>query len=149
MSWRQFLKSDTEVLRVKRVLSPPVSVIVPLPTLKTLKNPEIEIEKIPVEVIPQWQHDFCIAHAMFKGWQDHCPCSIDDCLISKIIDSEANIDNLRGFEVGQGITSDKVINEWLDTGEPGEDVFKNPAWLICMAEHIRKHKEGGYDVKIT
>ena len=138
MSWRQFLKSDTEVLRVKRVLSPSKTEKVPLPTLKTLKNPEIEIEKIPVEPIPQWQHDFCLAHGMFNNWCENCPCSLDDCLISKVINSGGNIDSLRRLKIGQGITTDMVINEWLNTGESAEVFLKNPTWLICMAENIKK-----------
>ncbi len=97
-------------------------------------DPEIEIEKIPVAIIPQWQQDFCLAHGMFNNWRGSCPCSIDDCLISEAINSGGNIDNLRGLEVGQGITTDMVIDEWLNSGEPAADLFKNPAWLICMAE---------------
>lgn len=140
MSWRQFLKSDSEVLRVKRVLSPSKLEKAPLPTLKTLKNPEIEIEEIPVEAIPQWQHDFCLAHGMFNNWSEYCPCSIDDCLISKVIDSGGNIDKLRKLEIGQGITTDMVIDTWLGSGEPVADIFKKPVWLFCIAEHIARSK---------
>jgi hypothetical protein len=46
------------------------------------------------------------------------------------------------MEIGQGVTSDEVINLWLGTGEKGEVLFKSPAWLIFMAEHIRKHTRG-------
>ena len=133
MNWRQFLKSGTEDLRVERVLSPIVDTH---KTLKTLKSPEIENENIPVVAFPQWQHDFCVAHAEFNQCRGSCPCSIDDCLLSRVIDAGGDIDRLRGLEIGQGITTDMVIDEWMDAGEPAEDLFKNPTWLICMAEVI-------------
>ena len=137
MSWRQFLKPVPEVLRVKRVLSSPDDTH---KTLKTLKTPEVGIENTPVGSPPQWQQDFCLAHGIFNKWRGSCPCSIDDCLISKVIDSGSDIDKLRGLEVGKGITTDMVIDEWLESGEPAEDIFNNPTWLICMAEYLTKGK---------
>ena len=140
MSWRQFVKSDSEVLRVKRVLSPEDIQLQTLKTLKTLKNPKVEIEKILIESIPQWQHDFCLAHAMFNNWRGSCPCSIDNCLISRILDSEGNLDKLRGIEIGQGVTTDQVIDAWLGSGEPVEDLFRKPVWLFCIAEHLANNE---------
>jgi len=86
---------------------------------------------------PQWQYDFCTAHAEFNQCQGSCPCSIDDCLLSRVIDAGGDIDKLRGLEIGQGITTDMIIDEWMDAGEPAEDLFKSPTWLICMAEYQR------------
>jgi len=87
----------------------------------------------------QWQHDFCIAHAEFNHWRGCCHCSIGDCTISRVIDSGGDIDKLRGLEIGEGITTDMVIDEWLNTGEPAKDLFRNPTWLICMAESIKRN----------
>ena len=67
-----------------------------------------------------------------------CPNSINNCLISKVIDSEGDIDSLRKLEIGHGITTDMVIDEWRESGERAGDIFKNPTWLICMAEHIKR-----------
>ena len=85
---------------------------------------------------PEWQHDFCIAHAEFNHCRGSCPCSIGDCLISRVVDAGGDIDKLRGLEIGQGITTDMVIDGWQDAGEPAEELFENPTWLICMAEVI-------------
>jgi len=86
---------------------------------------------------PQWQYDFCIAHAEFNHCRGSCPCSIDDCLIGRVIDSGGDIDKLRGLEIGQGVTTGMVVDEWLDAGESVENLLENPTWLICMAEHQR------------
>lgn len=96
------------------------------------------IKKQPVALLPKWQHDLCIAHGMFNNWCGSCPCSLADCLISKIIEAGSDINKLRGLEIGQGITTDMVIKSWLDSGEPAEDLFKKPAWLICISEQIRR-----------
>jgi hypothetical protein len=93
------------------------------------KQPELKMEPLP-----EWQHNFCIAHAEFNNWCGGCPYSIDDCLISKIMDSDGNIDKLRKLKIGQDITTDMVIDEWLKNGGPVADLFKNPAWFICIAE---------------
>lgn len=37
--------------------------------------------------LPDWQHDFCIAHADFNHWRGRCPVSLDDCIISEILES--------------------------------------------------------------
>ena len=89
---------------------------------------------------PEWQHDACTAHAEFNGCKGNCPNSLDNCLLTKVIESEGNIDNLRGQEIGQGISTDMVLDTWLNSGEPASDIYKNPAWFICMAEHIKKDK---------
>lgn len=126
------------------MLAPGEIIDAPFTTIKRLST-----KVRPISEEPEWQHNFCTAHADFNNWRGCCPCSIDDCLGSKIIDSDGDINRLRGLEIGCGITTDMVIDAWLDTGEPVGDFFKNPAWLICMAEHIRKHKGEDYDVKIT
>ena len=87
---------------------------------------------------PSWQYDFCSAHADFNNWKGSCPCSLDDCLFSKVLDAGGDIGKLRGLPIGQGVTTDHVIDECLESGEPVEDIFKNPLWLICMALHIQK-----------
>ena len=94
-----------------------------------------------IVIIPQRQQDFCLAHRMFNTWRGYCPCSLDDCMISRILDSGGNIERIRSLEIGHGVTSDEVINLWLDTGEPAADLLKNPCWLICMAEHITRHRK--------
>ena len=112
-----------------------------LASLATLAGDDVQ-NIIPTSPLPQWQQDFCFAHAMFTNGVGHCPCSINECLISRIIDSDGDIDKLRGIEIGRGVTTDMVIDEWLETGEPAADIFDNPAWLICMAEYI--FKDGGF-----
>ena len=108
-----------------------------------ISNPTPVLHKTVQKVEPllQWQQDFCLAHGIFNNWRGNCPCSIDDCLISRVVDSKEDIDNLRKFEIGQGITTDMVIDEWLESGEPAEDIFKTPIWLICMAEHLTKGRQ--------
>jgi len=90
-----------------------------------------------VAPLPQWQHDFCIAHAEFNQWRGSCPRSIDDCPISKIIDAGGNINLLRGCNLGQGITTDMVIDQWLIAGGSASKLFEKPTWLICLAEHVK------------
>ena len=102
-----------------------------------LRKPEQRAGKLKI-VIPQWQHDFCLAHKMFNNCRGNCPHSLVNCLLTKVINSDGDIDKLRGLEIGRGVTTDMVIDEWLETGEPAADIFDNPAWLICMAEYIFK-----------
>ena len=112
----------------------------------TLSTPELAlaglaaplVSKTPVAPLPKWQHDFCIAHAMFNGWLGNCPCSLDNCLFSKIIVANGDIEKLRGLEIGQGITTDQVIDEWQGSGELSAVLFDKPVWLICMAEYLKK-----------
>ncbi len=143
MSWRQFLKPVPEVLRVKRVLSPPTDTH---KTLKTLKTPEIEIENTPrlhktvQSSEPSWQRDFCEACGDFNNWRGCCPLSIDECLLSRVLDCEGNINELQGIELGQGVTTDQVLDTWLGSGEPVADLFMKPVWLFCIAEHLTKGK---------
>ena len=93
--------------------------------------------------VPEWQHDFCLAHAMFNNWQGQCPYSIDECLISKIIDAGNCIDKMRGLNLGRGITTDRVIDAWIVSGEPIKDLIAKPLWFFCMAEYLQlKGKEG-------
>ncbi|MCK5517269.1 MAG: hypothetical protein KAI39_10375 [Desulfobulbaceae bacterium] len=108
-----------------------------LASLATLAGADA-LNNILISPISQWQHDFCLAHGMFNSWCGSCPCSIDDCLISRILDSEGNLDKLRGIEIGQGETADQVIDGWLDSGELVVDIFKNPIWLVFLAESITK-----------
>ena len=96
------------------------------------------VEVIEPNSEPSWHYDFCLAHADFNNWRGNCPCSIDDCLISRIIDCGGDIDKVRGIEIGHGLTTDMVIDEWLGSSEPIEDLFKSPTWFVCMAEHLKK-----------
>ena len=91
--------------------------------------------------LPEWQNNFCISHAEFNQWRECCPCSLDDCLISRIIDADGDIDKLRGLEIGHGITSDQVIDEWIEAGEPVVGIFKAPMWVVCFADHLQKGKK--------
>lgn len=92
----------------------------------------------PVEPLPEWQHDLCIAHAYFNNWRGRCPIGLDDCIISKVIDSGGDLDQLRGLNLGHGITTDMVIDEWLRSNEPAAELLTNPSWFICVAEHLSK-----------
>ena len=87
---------------------------------------------------PQWQQDFCKAHAGLNNWRGCCPKSIDDCLISEILDSNGQVENLKKTEICKGVTTDDVIQQWKESGEPIEDIFKEPLWFVCMAESIAK-----------
>ena len=84
----------------------------------------------------QKQEDFCLTHTIFNGWRGICPCSLDDCLFTKVLDANGDVEKLKGFDIGQGITTDQVIDEWLGSGEPLAVLFDKPAWLICMAEYL-------------
>ena len=98
-------------------------------------------QKSLMSEIPEWQHQFCVAHSEFMGTEALCPFSLDDCLISKIIDCGGSLDKLRGVEIGQGVTTDQVIEVWLGSGEPEREFFKNPAWILCLAEMVLNHKK--------
>lgn len=135
MSWRQFLKTTPEVLRVQRVQSPPE---IPLPTLKTLPPPNVKIESTPVSPIPQWQHDFCQACGDYNNWRGCCTKSLNDCLLSRVIDAENDIERLKGTTIGQGVKTDDVLQLWCESGELMDDLFKKPVWLFCIAEHIKQ-----------
>jgi len=91
---------------------------------------------IPVEPFPEWQHDLCIAHADFNNWRGQCPVILDDCLISKVIESDGNLDQLCGLNLGHGVTTDAVIDLWLATGEPAKALINDPVWFVYMAEHL-------------
>ena len=103
------------------------------------RKPERQSGK-PGVALPQWQHDFCLAHGMFNNWCGICPCSIDDCLISKIIDSGGNIDNLRKLEIGQGVTTDMVVNKLIEEDEPVDCLLSSPVWWVCLAESLKYGK---------
>jgi len=98
----------------------------------------VSIQKniIRIEPLPQWQHNFCIAHAMFNNWRGCCPLSLDDCLVSKIIDSDGHIDKLKGLNIGHGIATDDVIQQLLKADEPESILLKNPCWWVCLAENL-------------
>ena len=119
-------------------ISVPENGITTIENSKNSKNSYSNSHEIKNSAEPEWQYNFCIAHAKFNDWSDQCPHSMDGCLLSKIINSGGNINKLRGIEVGHGIATDMVIDEWLETGEPAVAIFNNPAWLICMAEYIFK-----------
>ena len=98
----------------------------------------------PRETInPDWQHDFCGAHADFNHWRGQCPVNLDNCLITRITEGDGTLDSLRGLDIGNGITSDQVIGCWLGSNEPPNGLLKNPCWLVCMAEHFSLHYKKG------
>lgn len=101
----------------------------------------LEINQPPVAPLPQWQHNLCFAHALFNNWQGCCPLSVDDCLISKILDCEGDIEKLKGFTLGQGVNTDDVIQLWLESGEPVITLLQQPLWFICIAEYIKGVKK--------
>jgi hypothetical protein len=106
-------------------------------TLATLAEGEDQNTHRVVAI--QWQDDFCLTHGEFNGTSGKCPFTIDECLISRILDSGGDLDALRGVEIGKGITTDEVIFLWLESGEPAEKLLKDPEWFIYMAKHIRKN----------
>ncbi|MBD1399436.1 hypothetical protein [Pelovirga terrestris] len=118
----------------------PSPTLATLATLATMQKDDGETlrsnNQMTVEQLPQWQHDLCIAHADFNNWRGQCPVILDDCLISKVIESNGNLDKLRGLNLGHGITTDAVIDPWLATGEPAKDLINDPVWFVCMAEHL-------------
>jgi len=112
-----------------------------------LRKPEPTPRK-PNGSLPDWRHNLCIAHAEFNKWRGFCPCSIDDCLVSRVIDSDGDIDKLRGrLELGNGTTTDMVIDAWRESGEPIADLLNNPAWMICIAEYLFTEKEAANEEK--
>jgi len=139
MSWRHYIKPSPEDLRVQRVQSPPE---IPLPTLKTLPTLEIGIEDIPVLPLPQWQQELCFAHGEFNCWRGSCPKSLDDCLVSKIIDCEGVINRLAQYELGHGITCGDVIEYCSnDDSEPLDVLLTKPLSFICVAESLLKQRK--------
>ena len=116
-----------------------------LATLATLAAPSVsnntpELHKPVQNQEPQWQHDFCQACGEFNNWRGCCPLSIDDCLLSRVLDCEDDIETLKGLSIGQGVKTDDVLQLWCESGELIDNLFKKPVWLFCMAEHLRKGK---------
>jgi molybdopterin-binding protein len=112
-----------------------------LASLATLVGVQ-SLSTICVEQLPEWQNRLCIAHGDLNQWRGECPYSMDDCLISKVLDSGGDIQMLRGLEIGSGISTGAVIDLWLESGESEAALIKHPEWLIYMAEHIKKHGAG-------
>ena len=117
-----------------------------LATLATLAAPTIsnitpELHKPPNNSEPLWQHDFCEACGDFNNWRGNCPKLLDDCLLSRVLHCEGDIEVLKGLSIGQGIKTDDVIQLWVESGEVIENLFKKPVWLFCIAEHIKKGRE--------
>ncbi len=101
----------------------------------------IAAEQATVNPEPQWQHDFCSACGDFNHWRGCCPLSTDDCLLSRVLDCEGDIEALKGLSIGQGVKTDDVIQLWVESGEMIEHLFKKPVWLFCVAEHLTKGKQ--------
>ena len=95
---------------------------------------------VPMIELPEWQLDFCTAHGLFMGNGTCCPFTFDECPITRIIEAAGDIEKLRGIDLGQGVTSDQVIDTWLGSGEPAKDLFRKPVWLFCVAEHLANNK---------
>lgn len=87
---------------------------------------------------PQWQHDFCSACGDFNNWRGCCPKSLEDCLLSRVIDAENDAKRLKGLSIGQGVKTDDVLQLWCESGELMDNLFKKPVWLFCIAEHIKQ-----------
>lgn len=107
----------------------------PAPTRANMHGATREVPKL---FEPDWQYHFCTDHAEFNNWRGSCPHSIDDCLLTRVLDAKGNIDKIRGLDIGQGITTDMVIDEWLNSGEKIEVLFRDPIWLIVMARSMAK-----------
>ena len=100
----------------------------------------INVSQKPIVRLSQWQQDFCMAHAEFNGWPGSCPRSIEDCLVSRILDSAGKLNRLRNVEIGQGVSTDDVVNWLLEANEPVNSLLGNPVWLICLAESCNHEK---------
>ena len=112
-----------------------------LASLATLAPPaDLEIHFKSTSHEPQWQHDFCSACGDFNNWRGYCPLSIDECLLSRVIDAESDIDRLQGITIGQGVKADDVLKIWIESGELIDNLFKKPVWLFCIAEHIKQQQ---------
>lgn len=95
----------------------------------------IKAVQTPVAPLPQWQYDFCTAHSFFNGWRGQCPKSIDDCLISRLIDAKGDLEALRPVEVVQGVTFGAVLA--LCQGEQNEAYLrKHPVDFVLVAGSI-------------
>ena len=97
----------------------------------------ININQPPVAPSPQWQHDFCSACGDLHNWRGDCPLAIDDCLLSKILDAENDVERLKGFTIVQGVKTDDVIQLWLNSGESMTTLIKQPLWFVCIAEYLK------------
>lgn len=88
----------------------------------------------------QWQRGFCLNCSGFNNWRGCCPLSIDECLLSRILDADSDVEKLKGFSIGQGITTDDVIQWWNNAGESLMDLIAQPLWFICIAEYLHVEK---------
>lgn len=98
------------------------------------ENGAIKVEDI------RWQNDLCVAHAEFNGWRGQCPVSMDDCIISKIIESNGDIERWREYQLGKGINAGQVMDVYFADGGRKETLLSHPSWLICLAEYIHSRR---------
>jgi len=94
--------------------------------------------------VNQWQVDFCNACGDLNNWRGCCPKSLDECLISRVLDAENNPERIKGISIGRGIDTDDVFRRWTESGEAIEVLFKQPLWLIAVAELLRKEMRDEY-----
>ena len=111
-----------------------------------LRKPERQSGKLEL-VIPLWQQDFCLAHGTFNNWRGCCPLSIEDCFLTHILKSEGDIQMLPSIAIGQGITTDNVVNLWRETDESLNEIMNEPLWFVCMAEFIASSQEVSRNLK--
>lgn len=136
------------------ILEPIKTKIGILPRGKVIDVSEFTLEKLGTrakplhskkqtkEPLPQWQQELCFAHGEFNCWRGSCPKSLDDCLVSKIIDCEGDINRLAQYELGHGITCGGVIEYCSnDDSEPLDVLLTKPLSFICVAESLLKQRK--------
>ena len=73
---------------------------------------------------------------ILTNWRGCCPQSVDDCLLSKVLDCGGDIEKLKEVALGQGISANDIIRTLKESGEPVQIVIDNPLWLFCLAEYL-------------
>jgi len=106
------------------------------------RKPQWSLGKPGVNV-PEWHLDFCEACGDFNHWRGRCLLSLDDCILSRVINAEEDKKRFAGLVIGQGIAGAQIIDLLTSSGEPLEILFSKPLWLFCLAEYLKTHESKG------
>jgi hypothetical protein len=85
--------------------------------------------------LPQWQHDLCVTHGDFMGSTGNCLSAY--CFCDAINDSGDDLEKLRPYEIGHGITCGGVLDCCQGTKDEA-DLKKHPAFFVLIAESEMK-----------
>jgi len=96
---------------------------------------------VNIAPLPRWQHNLCLAHSEFLGVAGNCPYSLDDCLISRIIDSNGDTNMLRDIELGHSVNSNDIFGLLSEGNDQSDILIKQPLWLIFLAKFITSRSE--------